>query len=141
MLKTDQYTLFIDGYRGILVNDEDNEKPTYEELEEFVLWAGEFQPEALAICKKHKFVFDDLDDPWQKLAFALYSDLCEINSRSRQLFEDVCEEPTKKEKVAPTSSFHRAWRGSSPSEGTQALELVRNNFRLNRGRNNSWRLR
>lgn len=77
------------------MNDEDNEGPSYEELEKFVLWAGEFQPKALAICQKHKFVFDDLDDPWQKLAFTFYSDLCKINSRSRQLFEDVCKEPPK----------------------------------------------
>jgi len=64
-------------------------QPTSEELKEFVLWAQKFQPDALKKIKRNNFIFDNLEDPWQKLAFTLYTNLCEIESKSRQLFEDV----------------------------------------------------
>lgn len=64
-------------------------KPTYEELENLAKWAQTLQPEALAIMRREGFVLDDLNDRWQKLAFTLYSSLCELESKSRYLFEEV----------------------------------------------------
>ena len=63
-------------------------KPTYKELVDFARWAQKKQPEALEIMRKHKIVIDDLDDPMQKLAFSLYIDLVEIESKARNMFED-----------------------------------------------------
>ena len=63
-------------------------RPTYKELEDFARWAQRKQPEALEIMRKHKIVIDDLDDPMQKLAFSLYTDLVEIENKVRNMFED-----------------------------------------------------
>lgn len=62
--------------------------PTHGELLDFAKWAQTIQPRALAYIQKEGFVFDNLDDPWQKLAFSLYTDLCEIESRARHLLEE-----------------------------------------------------
>jgi len=61
-------------------------KPTYEELEAFARWVQMKQPEALAMMQKNGFVLDNLKDPMQKLAFTLYTDLVEIESRVRDMF-------------------------------------------------------
>lgn len=63
-------------------------EPTKEELIDFANFAQKFQPRALEICRKHGFIFDNLDDQWQKLAFTFYSDICEINLEARRLFDD-----------------------------------------------------
>ena len=73
--------------------DGESMKPTYDELVEFARWAQKKQPEALEVWRKHGFVYnnDDMNDPigrWQKLAFSHYTDLCEIESKVRHLFED-----------------------------------------------------
>lgn len=64
----------------------------YEDLLSLSIWVQSFQPRALQICRKHNFVFNDLDDPWQKLAFTFYCDLCAIENRAGQLFEAMAEE-------------------------------------------------
>lgn len=61
-------------------------KPTYEELEAFARWAQLKQPHALEIMRHHGYVLDNLDDRMQKLAFTFYSELCEIESRARDMF-------------------------------------------------------
>ena len=38
--------------------------------------------------RKYKIVIDDLDNPMQKLAFSLYTDLVEIENRVRNMFDD-----------------------------------------------------
>jgi len=38
--------------------------------------------------RREGFKFDNLEDRWQKLAFSFYSDLSEINSKVRNLFEE-----------------------------------------------------
>lgn len=63
-------------------------KPTYKQLEDFARWAQKKQPEALEIMRKHKIVIHDLNDPMQKLAFSLYTDLVEIENRVRNMFDD-----------------------------------------------------
>jgi len=68
--------------------------PTYDELYELAKWVQTFQTKALEIWKKNGFVYRDeqgtgIPEPlWAKLAFTHYSDLCEIENRARQLFED-----------------------------------------------------
>lgn len=69
----------------------------YEDLLSLSIWVQSFQPRALQICRKHNFVFNDLDDPWQKLAFTFYCDLCAIENRARQLFDEIGEENLPKE--------------------------------------------
>jgi hypothetical protein len=64
-------------------------------------YAESLQPAAIATIKKHGFVFNtDLSDvvehpegektirEWEKLAFGLYVDLCDLNSRVRRFKED-----------------------------------------------------
>lgn len=75
-------------YKEQLYSNEDN-KPDNKQLIELVKWCEKLQPQSVDIMRKHGFVFSDLDDPWQKLAFSFYSDLCEINSKVQQLFEEV----------------------------------------------------
>ena len=64
------------------------DKPTYKELEEFARWAQSLQPHAVEIMRSNNMVLDDLKDPFQKLAFTFYTDLCEIEKKVRQMFED-----------------------------------------------------
>ena len=82
----------------------------YDDLLALAIWVQSFQPRALRICRKHNFVFNDLDDPWQKLAFTLYSDLCEIENRAGQLFEVMAEEGLPEEvfkQFKPSDSFSK----------------------------------
>ena len=60
-----------------------------DELIEFTRWVQQKQPEALAIMEKQGIVIDNLDDKMQKFAFTLYTDLCEIESRARHMFDDA----------------------------------------------------
>lgn len=68
--------------------------PTYQELYDLAKWVQTFQPKALEIWKKNGFVYKNEKGEgipeilWAKLAFTHYTDLCEIESRARQLFED-----------------------------------------------------
>lgn len=71
-----------------LLGNSEELKPSYNELVEFAEWAAQKQPDAVMIMCKHGLRFDNLDDPMQKLAFAFYTDLCEINSRVKNLFEE-----------------------------------------------------
>lgn len=64
------------------------QKPTYEELVEFARYAQSLQPMAVEIMRKHGLKIDDLSDPMQKLAFTFYTDLCDIENRVRQMFEE-----------------------------------------------------
>jgi len=63
-------------------------KPTREELIELALWIQQFQPNAIRIMRENGLKIDDLNDPMQKLAFTFYSNLCEIEQKARQLFEE-----------------------------------------------------
>jgi hypothetical protein len=59
---------------------------------------AEVQPGVLAMLRREEFVFDTpLDKPdvdrtlaerWEKLAFTLYSDICEANSIARQALKE-----------------------------------------------------
>jgi len=44
------------------------------------------------MMQKHGFVFDNLDDRWQKLAFTLYTDIAQLSSGAKQLLEYLKEE-------------------------------------------------
>lgn len=63
--------------------------PPYEELAKFAYWSQQFQTDALRIMRENGLVLDNLHDPMQKLAFTFYTDLCEIEQKSRQMFEDA----------------------------------------------------
>ena len=59
-----------------------------EEITAFlVVVAGKCEEEQ-AKMRSNGFVIDDLDQPWQKLAFTFYSDIAEMSMRARQLLED-----------------------------------------------------
>ena len=63
-------------------------KPSYGELVDFARKAQKKQPEALEIMQRHNLVLDDLNDPMQKLAFAFYTDLVELERDVRWLFDE-----------------------------------------------------
>ena len=46
----------------------------------------------LNIIKKHHYVFDDLEDRWQKLAFTFYSNIAQLSDEAIKLIEDELEE-------------------------------------------------
>jgi hypothetical protein len=92
------------GFDGTLPNDNElidalrahpvnKREPTKEDLMQFAKWAGSLQEHALEIMVTQNLKLENLSDPIQKLAFTFYTDLCEINSKSRNLFED--EESTE----------------------------------------------
>ena len=62
----------------------------------FLIKVRDRQPEALDTIKKHGFVFDNLDDRWQKLAFSLYTDLVELSHDATHILE-VEAEPEARE--------------------------------------------
>lgn len=47
------------------------------------------QPAAMAMFRKQGIVFDRTGGQWEDVAFALYTDLCEINLLCRQALEEV----------------------------------------------------
>ena len=47
------------------------------------------QPETLETLRANGIVLDDLTDKWQKVAFTIYSDLCEVDIWARQALEDA----------------------------------------------------
>jgi len=63
-------------------------KPKRAELIELAIWVQQFQPNAIRIMRENGLKLDNLNDPMQKLAFTFYSDLCEIEQKARQLFEE-----------------------------------------------------
>jgi hypothetical protein len=40
------------------------------------------------IMRKHKFVIDNLEDRWQKLAFTFYTEIVETDCRLKKLVEE-----------------------------------------------------
>ena len=66
-----------------------SDKPTYEELVEFARWTQHFWERGIEIQRKHNIIIDNLDDKMQKLAFTYYSNLCEIDLKVRQMFDEV----------------------------------------------------
>lgn len=63
--------------------------PSYEDLARFAQWSQQFQTDALRMMRENGVVLDNLNDPMQKLAFTFYTNLCEIEQKSRQMFEDA----------------------------------------------------
>lgn len=41
------------------------------------------------LMRRHGYVIDNLDDPWQKLAFTLYTEIVELSSQARDLLESL----------------------------------------------------
>lgn len=60
--------------------------PAKEDLIKYAQWVQTLQPAAVEIMLREKMGFTDLTDPWQKLAFTFYSDLCEAHYKAEQLF-------------------------------------------------------
>lgn len=40
------------------------------------------------MMRRNGFVFDNLDDRWQKLAFTLYTDVCDLSARADELLDE-----------------------------------------------------
>jgi len=45
--------------------------------------------QTLDTIKRENFVFDNLNDRWQKLAFTIYSDICQLSTDARHAIEDL----------------------------------------------------
>jgi hypothetical protein len=45
------------------------------------------QERALAMIEKQKFVFDGTGGRWEKLAFTLYTDICEMSAHAEMVLE------------------------------------------------------
>jgi len=46
---------------------------------------NEKQERCIKILEKEGFLFDNLNDKWQKLAFTFYSDICELSGKAKAL--------------------------------------------------------
>ena len=46
----------------------------------------------IAMMRQHEFVFDDLDNRWQKLAFTLYTDIAQMSTEAEQILEYLGEQ-------------------------------------------------
>ena len=71
--------------RALLERDEQRESENAR-LREALAQCGEMQKKALAVIERNGFVFEDIgSEPgnWQHLAFALYTDLCQVESIAR----------------------------------------------------------
>lgn len=64
------------------------QEPTYQDLVEFARWSQSLYKRYIDIMRREGIVIDDLDDKMQKLAFSLYTDLCEIDSKVSHLFKE-----------------------------------------------------
>ena len=62
--------------------------PAKEDLIKYAQWVHTLQPAAVEIMLHEKMGFTDLNDPWQKLAFTFYNNLCEAHCKAEQLFEE-----------------------------------------------------
>ena len=51
------------------------------------------QPEAMATMRQHGYIFNDEGGPWEKLAFSLYVDLCELKNAAENLLEGMARRP------------------------------------------------
>lgn len=49
---------------------------------------GAKQQETLATLRANGIVFDDLSDHWQKVAFTIYNNLCEMDTWAHQALDD-----------------------------------------------------
>ena len=49
---------------------------------------GAKQQETLETLRSNGIVFDDLGDHWQKVAFTIYTDLCEMDTWAHQALDD-----------------------------------------------------
>ena len=67
--------------------------------------ALEFAAQALdrtqAWMRTNGVVMDDLNEPWQKVAFSVYTDLAEVSERARHALEDVTPEATAPDRRKP----------------------------------------
>jgi hypothetical protein len=66
-------------------------EPSIDELIQFVRYVQTRQPAALDYFRRNGFVFDNSGGRWEKLAFSLYSDLCELELKVRQMFDEINE--------------------------------------------------
>jgi len=44
------------------------------------------------VMRANGFVIDNLDEPWQKLAFTLYTDIAALSTEAKQILEHLEEE-------------------------------------------------
>jgi len=58
-----------------------------ERLEEFLDKVSKKGNEMLTICEREKFVFDNLKNRWQKLAFTFYSEIVALSSEATKIRE------------------------------------------------------
>ena len=49
---------------------------------------GAQQQRTLEVLRSNGIVFDDLSDHWQKVAFTIYTDLCEMDTWAHQALND-----------------------------------------------------
>lgn len=66
-------------------------------LEVFAAQLKVTAPSFLELMKEHGMVFDNLDDPMQKLAFTMYNDMVRTSIRAAELLDEHTESHTPKQ--------------------------------------------
>jgi len=69
------------------------EKPEMSEELDFLDRVSKKGKEMLTICEKENFVFDNLKDRWQKLAFTFYSEIVALSSKAETISKLYGEKP------------------------------------------------
>lgn len=57
-----------------------------DEGEQFAKKTSKKSKEMLTICENENFVFNNLDDRWQKLAFTFYSEIVQLSSEAQSIY-------------------------------------------------------
>lgn len=74
--------------------------PSYDELVEFARFTQKFWREGIEIMRKHNLKIES-DTPMEKLAFTFYTNLCEIDSKARHLFQESYGDENYKDEHLP----------------------------------------
>jgi hypothetical protein len=72
----------------------DSLRSRMERMEEFIAWLEPMQQGTVAMIRREGFVFEtplQESEGWEKLAFTLYSQICEIDSHVAHLIQETVD--------------------------------------------------
>jgi hypothetical protein len=113
---------------GSLIRERDDLKEQLETYDKTLRVIAEQQQKALKIIESNGFVFDDIGrEPgnWKHLAFSLYTDLCEIDTWTRNALEiEMGSNPASKPPTASdmAGTYIGEWKGEKPPAQSPASE-------------------
>lgn len=65
-------------------------------VSDFLMIVSEKAKEMITICEREKFVFDNIDDRWQKLAFTFYTQIVHLSEKATAIRKEIMLEDSDK---------------------------------------------